>query len=355
MLVRRSCSGRRHAAARPSSGGSARPPLADRLRPYVARRRRAGRARGGLLSVASFREVIGPLAAHVGERLARLLGVDRGRSRVRLAAHPLADRRHRASASASSAGRGAPRARRRRSLTVAAAAPVAVALLVRAGAPLLAFLVARAAARHALGAGSDGSSSSCRSSAEQLGMLLSARATRWAPRSTGSPTRGHGACAERPRPCRAAASARASPRSRPCASGPTVAEVDAVDRLVAVLALNREAGDLGRLISEEARAIRRDVHRELIETIERRGQQVWIPVTVATLVPGVDLPGRAVHRGAAAVLRHLTDNRRPSGDRTVMPTVLHPLTAGRVRWPTSRPARAEANAAKGSSPPRSRC
>ena len=25
----------------------------------------------------------------------------------------------------------------------------------------------------------------------------------------------------------------------------------------------------------------------LIETIERRGQQVWIPVTVATLVPGV--------------------------------------------------------------------
>ena len=41
------------------------------------------------------------------------------------------------------------------------------------------------------------------------------------------------------------------------------------------------------LIGEEARAIRRDVHRELIETIERRGQQVWIPVTVAALVPGV--------------------------------------------------------------------
>ena len=53
-----------------------------------------------------------------------------------------------------------------------------------------------------------------------------------------------------------------------------------------VLALNREAGDLGRLISEEARAIRRDVQRELVEQIERRGQQVWIPVTVATLLPG---------------------------------------------------------------------
>ena len=61
----------------------------------------------------------------------------------------------------------------------------------------------------------------------------------------------------------------------------------ALDRLVSVLALNRQAGDLGRLIGDEARSIRRDVHRELVETIERRGQQVWIPVTVATLVPGV--------------------------------------------------------------------
>ena len=54
-----------------------------------------------------------------------------------------------------------------------------------------------------------------------------------------------------------------------------------------VLALNDDAGDIGRLLSEEARSIRAAVHRELIETIERRGQQVWIPVTVATLVPGV--------------------------------------------------------------------
>jgi hypothetical protein len=63
--------------------------------------------------------------------------------------------------------------------------------------------------------------------------------------------------------------------------------VAAVDRLIPVLALNREASDLGRLLSEEARGIRRDVQRELVELVERRGQQVWIPVTVATLVPGV--------------------------------------------------------------------
>ena len=40
-------------------------------------------------------------------------------------------------------------------------------------------------------------------------------------------------------------------------------------------------------MADEARTVRAEVHRELIETIERRGQQVWIPVTVATLVPGV--------------------------------------------------------------------
>lgn len=64
-------------------------------------------------------------------------------------------------------------------------------------------------------------------------------------------------------------------------------DLEAVRRLVAVLSLHREAGDLGRLISAEARAIRSDTHRELVERIERRSQLVWVPVTVATLVPGL--------------------------------------------------------------------
>lgn len=63
--------------------------------------------------------------------------------------------------------------------------------------------------------------------------------------------------------------------------------VDAVARLVAVLRLHSEAGDLGALISAEARAVRAEAHRELLETIERRAQLVWVPVTVATLVPGL--------------------------------------------------------------------
>ena len=65
-----------------------------------------------------------------------------------------------------------------------------------------------------------------------------------------------------------------------------LADVAAVDRLVGVLSLNRDTGDLGRLIAEEARSIRREVQRQLTAQIERRAQQVWIPVTVATLVPG---------------------------------------------------------------------
>ena len=65
------------------------------------------------------------------------------------------------------------------------------------------------------------------------------------------------------------------------------AAVPQLDRLVSVLALNRDTSDLARLVAAEARSLRRDVHRELLEVVERRNQSVWIPVTVATLVPGV--------------------------------------------------------------------
>jgi Flp pilus assembly protein TadB len=64
-------------------------------------------------------------------------------------------------------------------------------------------------------------------------------------------------------------------------------DIPEVHRLVAVLTLSDESGDLGRLVADEAAAIRREAQRRLLETIEKRGQQVWVPVTVATLVPGV--------------------------------------------------------------------
>jgi len=72
--------------------------------------------------------------------------------------------------------------------------------------------------------------------------------------------------------------------TEPCQRSREIAGPDLADF---TSTLRRDTSDLGRLISEEARSIRRDVQRELVETAERRGQQVWVPVTVAALLPGV--------------------------------------------------------------------
>jgi len=120
---------------------------------------------------------------------------------------------------------------------------------------------------------------------EQLAMLLNAGYS-----LTGAlnriATRGHGACAEDLRHVlgRVRQGVGDADALREWADR---VDVPALHRLVPVLALNQEASDLGRLISEEARSIRRDVQRELVETVDKRGEQVWIPVTVATLLPGV--------------------------------------------------------------------
>lgn len=65
--------------------------------------------------------------------------------------------------------------------------------------------------------------------------------------------------------------------------------VEAVSRLVSILSLNKEAGDLGSMVAAEARNVRTESHRELLEAIEKKNQQVWIPVTLAALIPGVIL------------------------------------------------------------------
>ena len=66
-------------------------------------------------------------------------------------------------------------------------------------------------------------------------------------------------------------------------------DVPAVGRIVSILSLNRESGDLGTMVAAEARTVRAESHRELLESIEKKNQQVWIPVTLAALVPGVIL------------------------------------------------------------------
>jgi Flp pilus assembly protein TadB len=64
-------------------------------------------------------------------------------------------------------------------------------------------------------------------------------------------------------------------------------DLEAVRRLVHVLALHADASNLATLVAEEARSLRAESHRELLAEVERRSQLVWIPVTVATLVPGL--------------------------------------------------------------------
>jgi Flp pilus assembly protein TadB len=121
--------------------------------------------------------------------------------------------------------------------------------------------------------------------AEQLGMLLGAGYSLGSALSRLA-QRGHGACGRDLRRVRDRVR-QGLGEVEALREWADLADVDALRRLVGVLALNRQSGDLSRLIAEEARAVRRDVHRQLLATIERRSQQVWIPVTVAALVPGV--------------------------------------------------------------------
>lgn len=258
-----------------------RPPLVHRLRPYSPGGL-AGAPRGGVLSVDSIREVIGPVSRQVGERLARLFGVSEELA-VRLErVHSPLDvtgfRVRQLGSSVVAVGLAA--------LVCLATAPgPAIALVTLLGAPVLAFLVHEQRLATASRNWQRRVFLELPVVSEQLAMLVSAGF------SLGSAlnrlaARGDGACSRDLR--------RVTARMRHGLSETdalrewaAVARVEALDRLIPVLALNREGGDLGRLLSDEARAVRRDVQRELIETMERRGQQVWIPVTVATLVPGV--------------------------------------------------------------------
>ncbi len=260
-------------------GWFARTPLTERLRPYLG---------GGgvdrtpaVLSVASLREIVGPVAVSAGARLARVFGVNEELSirltRIHAAVDVQGFRVRQLGWSALALVVTAATA-------IVAGLPAVVALAGLAAAPLLAFLITEQQVARASRDWQDRLSRELPVAAEQLGMLLGAGYSlrgaldRIALRSTG---------------CIATDLAIVGQRIRQGLSDvdalrewAEIARVDGVDRLVGVLALNQEASDLSRLISEEARAIRRDHQRQLIEAIERRSQQVWIPVTVATLVPG---------------------------------------------------------------------
>jgi Flp pilus assembly protein TadB len=258
-----------------------RTPLLERVRPFSSGRVDPSRPTG-VLSVASFRDVVAPVAQSVGAQLARLLGVteDPGARLRRI--HSTLDvtgfRLRQVAWSGAAFGGAAV-------LTQALPLPPAVVLLTLLGAPLLAFLVLEQQLANASTRWQRRLLLELPVVSEQLGMLLSAGYSLGAALNRLA-ARGEGACSrDLQRVCTRIRHGLSELEA--LREWADLARVDALDRLVHVLALNHETGDLGRLISEEARTLRRDAQRELIETIERRAQQVWIPVTVATLVPGV--------------------------------------------------------------------
>jgi Flp pilus assembly protein TadB len=257
-------------------------PLSERVSPYLPGAGLPRSRPSGPLSVASFHDVVVPLLDSAGDRLGNLLGVseelavklERIHSPVSVSEFRMRELGN--ALVALTIGSVA---------TVALRPPVPVTLLFLLGAPSLIFLVREHQIGQASAAWQERIFSELPIVTEQLGMLLGAGYSLGSALNRLS-QRATGACAiDLQRVCgriRQGVGERAA-----LDEWAELAGVPALGRLVAILSLNREANDLSRLISEEARSVRREAHRRLIETIERRAQQVWIPVTVATLVPGV--------------------------------------------------------------------
>jgi tight adherence protein C len=254
--------------------------LIERIEPYAPGGKATVGAGGPALG-RPWRVVIGPWARQAGGRLATLLGVEEELGlRLRRLHAPIdatTFRLRQLGWSVLGLTVGSM-------LAAASHAPLGVALLFIAGGALLAFLLVE----HRVGAASRARQERLARElpivAEQLGMLLGAGYSLGAALNRLA-ARGSGVCAEDLRVV-CSRVRQGLDEAAALAEWAAIARVPALDRVVRVLGLNRQAGDLSRLISEEARAIRRDVHRSLLEQIERRAQQVWIPVTVATLLPG---------------------------------------------------------------------
>ncbi len=258
----------------------ARPPLTERLAPFLPGGDEAAR-RSGAWSVATIAEVIAPLARDLGAVVGRAVGVteDLGRRlrRIHAGVDPTSFRvRQLGWAAAAFAGTLL--------VTVLLGVPLVLTVAVPVVAAALALLLVEQQLLAAGAAWQRALTLELPVVTEQLAMRMGAGASLTVALDLVA-NRGRGAVARD--------LARVTARIRQGASADRaltewadLADVDAVTRLVSVLQLDRDTGDLGRLLGAEARALREAQHRHLVEVAERRGQQVWVPVTVAALVPG---------------------------------------------------------------------
>jgi tight adherence protein C len=256
-------------------------PLAERLRPFATGSLRRT-ATPGLFANRSFRDVLQPLATLIGSRISRLFGVSEELA-LRL------ERVHSAQSVAEFRTRqvgwavGALGAMALVLLLVAPPAPLALMLLV--GEPLMVFLVIEQQLMSASHDKQQRAFLELPVLAEQLGMLLSSGFSMMGALGRIA-ERSDGACSQDIARVIARVSHGLSP-DEGLREWARITDVAELHQLTTILLLHHDAGDLGALISQEARSIRREAQRQLIERIERRNEQVWIPVTVATLVPGV--------------------------------------------------------------------
>ncbi len=254
-------------------------PIAERLRPYSAT---ASTRPAGPTGLSGVRAVLAPIVIDVGARLSRLLGVhtDLATRLERAGREPDPDAfrlRQLSHATLTLGGAGACALLLRPSATLS--------WLLLTGAPLLTVLLHEQSLSKAADDRRQRLAAELPVLAEQLGLLVGAGFS-----VTGALSRladrAQGVVAEDLQRVllhiRHGASEHAALGAWAQSSG-----VDSVARLTSILALHGETADLGLLISDEARSIRAEAHRSLLEAIERRAQLVWIPVTVATLVPGL--------------------------------------------------------------------
>lgn len=260
----------------------ARPSLGERLRPFHPGATELTSPATG--SMGSLRDVIVPLARDGGDRLATIFGVqEKSEAKLRRIHSELTPGSFRLRQLAWTGGgliAGAAVA----SVT-GPAWPISVLLV--AGAPLLTFLIVEQNLARASERWQRTTEEELPVIAEQLAMLLNAGFSlgsalgRLAARSQGCVARDLDQVVNR---LQQGLSEGEALREWADRSG-----LAAVERMVSILTVHSTAADLGRLVSAEARQARRDRHRHTVEVMERRGEQVWVPVTVATLVPGAIL------------------------------------------------------------------